>query len=282
MTGFFLFLIGLLVAPLLGGLIAGLDRRITARFQSRFGPPILQPFYDTAKLFGKETLVSNVWQAFSAILYLCAAAVSVGLLFAGADLLLIFFVQAVGAVMLVVGAMSVDSPYSQVGAQRELIQILTYEPLLLLVFIGFYMTTGSFRVADIVSVDTPLLFKMPLLFLAMGYALTIKLRKSPLDLSTSHHGHQELVKGVMTDYSGPYLGIVEIAHWYESIFVLGLVALFWGSNWFMALVLIAATYFVEILVDNITSRLTWRWMMGRAWGVGLAFCFINLLFLYAG
>ncbi len=49
-----LVIIGIVVGPILGGLIAGLDRRVTAWFQSRQGPPIMQAFYDVAKLFGKE------------------------------------------------------------------------------------------------------------------------------------------------------------------------------------------------------------------------------------
>ena len=32
------------LAPFVGGLLAGIDRKITARMQGRFGPPILQPF----------------------------------------------------------------------------------------------------------------------------------------------------------------------------------------------------------------------------------------------
>ena len=47
----------LLLAPIAGGLIAGIDRRITARMQGRVGPPILQPFYDVGKLFEKEKVV---------------------------------------------------------------------------------------------------------------------------------------------------------------------------------------------------------------------------------
>ena len=41
----------ILVAPVAGGLVMGIDRRITARMQGRYGPPILQPFYDVGKLF---------------------------------------------------------------------------------------------------------------------------------------------------------------------------------------------------------------------------------------
>jgi formate hydrogenlyase subunit 4 len=41
-------------APLFGGLLAGVDRIVSARMQGRVGPPLLQPFYDVGKLFEKE------------------------------------------------------------------------------------------------------------------------------------------------------------------------------------------------------------------------------------
>ena len=277
-----LIIIGLVAGPVLGGLIAGLDRRVTAWFQSRQGPPITQAFYDVAKLLGKEKMVVNQWQILCAWVYMIAAAVSVALFFAQSDLLLIFFVQAVGAVFLVMGAMAAKSPYSQVGAQRELMQILAYEPILILVFVGFYLVTGSFSVGAVWDLDQPLLAKMPLLYLALGYALTIKLRKSPFDFSTSHHGHQELVKGVLTEYSGPYLALVEIAHWYETVLVLGLCALFWSTNVAWMAVLLVVTYLLEILVDNTMARMTWRWMLKRVWLLGMGMSVVNLIWLYAG
>ncbi|BDQ37323.1 ech hydrogenase subunit EchB [Pseudodesulfovibrio nedwellii] len=276
-----LVIIGLIAGPLLGGLIAGLDRRVTAWFQSRQGPPIMQAFYDVAKLFGKEKMVVNQWQILCAWVYMIAAATSLALFFAQSDLLLIFFVQAVGAVFLVMGAMATKSPYSQVGAQRELIQILAYEPVLILVFVGFYMVTGSFSLDAVWSQDMPLITKMPLLYLALGYALTIKLRKSPFDFSTSHHGHQELVKGVLTEYSGPYLALIEIAHWYETILVLGLCAIFWHTNVVWMAVLLVITYMLEILVDNTMARMTWRWMLKRVWLLGMGLSIVNLIWLYA-
>ncbi|WP_027178911.1 respiratory chain complex I subunit 1 family protein [Maridesulfovibrio bastinii] len=277
-----LIILGIVVAPFLGGLIAGLDRKITARFQSRFGPPIVQPFFDVAKLFGKVKVVNNFWQVFCAWIYVIAAALSVGLFFAQSDLLLIFFVQAIGAVFLVMGALSTPSPYSQVGAQRELIQILTYEPLIILVFVSIYLVTGSFRIDEILQYSQPLMHKLPLMFIVLGYALTIKLRKSPFDFSTSHHAHQELVKGVLTEFSGPYLGLIEIAHWYETILILGICALFWHTSFIGMVILLVTTYLAEILIDNTMARMTWRWMLGYVWSIGLAMSFVNLIWLYAG
>jgi ech hydrogenase subunit B len=278
--GVIMVFIGVVVAPLLGGLIAGSDRRLTAWLQSRYGPPVWQPFFDVTKLFGKERLVVNSWQVFCAYMYVTAAMLSVVLFFLRSDLLLILFVQAVGAIFLVIGAFSTTSPFSQVGANRELIQILTYEPLIVLVFVGIYLVTGSFKISEIYARGRPLLMSLPLLYIVLCYALTIKLRKSPFDFSTSHHAHQEVVKGFLTEYSGPYLALVEIGHWYEVILILGLCSLFWATSWIGIIVLVGITYLVEILIDNIMARMTWRWMLSYAWTMGLAMSFVNLIWLH--
>ncbi|MBL7211942.1 MAG: NADH-quinone oxidoreductase subunit H [Desulfobacteraceae bacterium] len=280
MRGAILVTIGVVVAPLLGGLIAGVDRRLTAWFQSRYGPPVWQPFFDVMKLFGKEKLVVNGWQVFCAYIYITAAMLSVVLFFLQSDLLLILFVQAVGAIFLVIGAFSATSPYSQVGANRELIQILTYEPLIILAFVGIYLVTGSFKISQVLLQTKPLLASLPLLYIALCYALTIKLRKSPFDFSTSHHAHQELVKGFLTEYSGPYLALVEIGHWYEVVLILGLCSLFWATSWIGIIVLVGLTYLCEILIDNTMARMTWRWMLGYVWTIGLAMSFVNLIWLH--
>ena len=258
-----------------------LDRRITARLQSRLGPPLLQPFYDILKLLGKQPQVTNAWLVFSAYITLISSALALLIFFMGGDLLLLFFVLTVGAVFQVVGAVCVPSPYSNVGAQRELLLMLAYEPILILVFVGFAMCTGSFSIAAVFQLEQPLLLKMPLLFLALGYALTIKLRKSPFDIAACHHGHQELVRGVQTEYSGPYLALIEIAHWFDLVLILGLCAMFWHTSFVGMAVLVGASLFTEILIDNITARLTWQWMVQKKsllLGMGLAL--VNLLWLY--
>lgn len=271
-----------ILSPFIIGLILGLDRKLTAYLQSRVGPPLLQPFYDLFKLFSKETKTSNYWLPFCAYVYLCGAITCALLFFFQVDLLLLFFVQAVGSIFLVLGAFSVSSPFSQVGAQRELLQIIAYEPLLIAVIVGIYLTTNSFEISAIYKLDYPLLAKLPLLFLVLTFALTIKLRKSPFDISSSHHAHQEIVRGVFTEYSGKYLAIVELAHWFELVFVLGLISLFWANNFILSILLVFFTYFLEIIVDNITSRLTWKFMLKNAWTIGLILSLINLIWLYKG
>jgi ech hydrogenase subunit B len=269
-----------LMAPLMGGVISGADRILTARLQARVGPPLLQPFYDVLKLLGKEPVAVNVWQFFCAYAYLTASLIAVVLFALGSDLLLVLFTQAVGAIFLVVGALSSTSPFSQVGAHRELLQILSYEPLLLLVAVGIYLETGSFKIGQVLVQPEPLLLKLPFLFVALGYALTIKLRKSPFDLSTSHHGHQEIVKGLLTDYAGPLLAFIEIGHWFDVVLLLGLCALFWATSWIGMVLIVTLTYAAEIVIDNVAARLSWRWMLGYVWAMGLTLSIVNLIWIH--
>ena len=47
------------LAPVIGCLLAGLDRKLSARMQGRVGPPILQPYYDLRKLLEKDRAAVN-------------------------------------------------------------------------------------------------------------------------------------------------------------------------------------------------------------------------------
>ena len=244
----------LILAPIIGGLVAGIDRRITARMQGRVGPPILQSFYDVGKLFEKERAFVRASQNFYILGYLVFIIFSGALFFAGGDLLLVIFALTLSHVFLVVGAYSVTSPYALIGAERELIQLMAVEPMIILVSVGFYLATGSFYVSDIFSSTQPMILLLPGIFLGFFYALTMKLRKSPFDIATSHHAHQEIVKGVTTEFSGSTLGMVEIAHWYEAVLLLGITWLFFAWNPVVAVGAVVLVYIAEIFIDNTNAR----------------------------
>ncbi len=264
------------LAPFIGGLLAGADRIITARMQSRVGPPLLQPFYDVLKLFGKRGVVVNSYQNFYMICFLAFVVVTGALFFSGGDLLLTIFALTVAGVFFALGAYSPNSPYSNIGAERELLQMMSYEPVLIIAALGMFMVTKSWQVRDIAAFQKPLFVFLPGVFLAFLFILTIKLRKSPFDLSTSHHGHQELVKGATTEFSGSALAIIEISHWYENVLLMGFVYLFFAFNWVVAIFAVVVAYIIEILVDNTYARLTWRFTVKSSWIVGGIFGVVNL------
>lgn len=204
----------LLLAPFLGAFLDGLDRILSARMQGRKGPPFLQPFYDIGKLFSKQMLAVNNAQLFLNLCYLIFLAVAGCMLFAGADILMCLFILSTADMFLIMAASSDSSPYATMGAGREMIQMMAYEPLTLLLAVGFYLATGSFQVTDIIHMPQSAVILLPGILLGFFFITAIKLRKSPFDLSTSHHAHQEMVKGLTTEMAGPTLAIMNIAEYY--------------------------------------------------------------------
>jgi len=272
------------LAPFVGGLLAGIDRRITARMQGRFGPPILQPFYDVLKLTEKEPITVNKYQDFYIGSFLFFIILTGIFFFAGGDLLLVIFALTLASVFMIVAAFSSNSPYAQAGAERELLQMMAYEPMVLLTAVGFYMVIGTFDVIDVLSANLPAIVYLPGVFIGFVYILTLKFRKSPFDLSMSHHAHQELVKGLSTEFSGKTLALLEIAHWYENVFLLGIVFLFVAyTNWIsviVAVVVYLLIYFFEVFIDNNFARMKWQVAMNSSWVIALTVGFVNIFVLY--
>lgn len=270
----------LVLSPIGGCLFAGIDRKITARLQGRQGPPILQPLYDVAKLLSKENIAVNKYQNMYILFYLIFMIVSTVMLFFGMDLLMIVFVFTIANVALIVGSMTTGSPFAKLGSQREIMAMLAYEPVLIFLPITIYMLTGSFTISSLDKLNAPLIAKIPLIFIAMLIVMLIKFKKSPFDYSASHHAHQELVKGMLTEYSGPTLALYEITHWFEAIFLLGLMFIFWKTNIFMGLTLATITSLFVIIVDNISARTTWDWMVKLGYTLLLGLTLVNVLVLY--
>ncbi len=270
----------LIGAPIIGCLAAGIDRKITARLQGRVGPPLLQPYYDVKKLLSKDNMIVNGSQNFYVVVYLVFIVLSLLMLVFRQDILMIIFVYTVSSIALIVGGMSTGSPYARVGSSREIMAILSYEPVLILYALAIYLLTGTFKLSAVVDAPTPLLMYTPLIFIAMLFVLNIKLKKSPFDYSTSHHAHQELVKGMLTEYSGPGLAGIEIAHFYEYVFLTGLIFVFWTVNPLIGMLISFAAFLLVIVIDNITARVYWQWMLKLSWTFLLAISIVNIAFLY--
>lgn len=268
------------LAPLFGGLLTGIDRIVSARMQGRIGPPALQPFYDLGKLLHKDVRPVNPIAEPLLVGHVAFMALSGAMLVGGVDLLFTAFIFALSAMFLVLAAGSVNSPYSFTGAERELIVLLSSEPLFILMLAAIYKVTGQSTLAGVLASPERVALVLPGVVLAFLLVATIKLRKSPFDISTSHHPHQELVRGLTSDMSGRLIGWVELAHWYETALLALFVALL--VNWSVPLALGAffVAYFLEILVDNSTSRAKWQLVLRSTWAITLVLAGGNVLALF--
>lgn len=278
-----MFIIGpltfLILAPLLGGLLSGCDRVLTARFQSRVGPPLLQPFYDVAKLWHKEKAFSNPLEIIFTTAYLILIAFSGAMIATGGNFLFAVFSLALAHTFLILAAYTANAPYAHIGAERELLGVMISEPILILLAVGFFMVSGSFESYHMMTLGVPGILYLPGVFIALIAVLTLKLRKSPFDISTSHHAHQELVKGVTSSLSGRSLARVEIAHWYEMIIFLCMIFFFFGSNLLLAGIVVILAFLLEIIIDNIFPRVTWKMTVKSLWIITLLFGVGNIVIL---
>lgn len=277
-------LLYIVLAPFIIGLLDGFDRKISARMQGRRGPSVLQPFFDLKKLFEKEFLTANKMQLFLIRSYLCFIVLSGIIFFGGFDLLLVIFSLSTAAMFLILASTATHSPFASQGTSRELVQIMACEPMELLVAVGFYLATSTFNISDIVSKSTVANIRyLPGFFVGFVFILTIKFRKSPFDISTSHHAHQEVIKGVTSEMVGKEYAMVTIAEWYENAILLGIVGLFFVSNNILTvlggIIAILAIWFLEILIDNTSARVKWQLMLKLAWGVTIVAAGMNLFLL---
>ncbi len=145
----------LLFAPLVSGGIAHLE----ARLQGRRGPRILQPYYDLAKLFRKETLVpedaSWVFVAGPMVAFTCYLVVPMlipvlttfplPLGYMG-DILGGGFILALAGFAVALAAAETGGPYAQLGSSRAMTFGALIEPSILFI---------TFTVALITTTDLP-------------------------------------------------------------------------------------------------------------------------------
>ena len=266
----------IILAPVLGCLLAGADRIITARMQGRRGPVLLQPYYDVRKLLEKDTSRLDPVMTCLVVLALLAAIVAGAVFFCGGNFLLCVFLITLSSLFFILACYLSPSPMAQTGAQREILQVMSYEPMVLFVGVALYLTTsatqgkGSFDVSSLFAGDATLAVCMPLIFLGL--------------LSMAHHAHQELVRGATTEMSGRVLAIVEVTHWYENVLFLGWVGMFFINanplSILLAIVVVAIVWFIEILIDNNFARVKWQVMLKGAWGVALVASIVNFSLFY--
>ena len=131
--------------PVVGCLLAGLDRIISARMQGRVGPPLLQPYYDVRKLFEKERVSVNSVEGVYVACALLFALIAGGIFYSGGNLLLCVFVITLSSLFFIMAAYSTRSPYAEIGAARETLQVMSYEPMVLLMAVGLLPGRGLLR-----------------------------------------------------------------------------------------------------------------------------------------
>ncbi len=263
------------LAPIFAMLIYGFERVLRARMQRRQGPPLLQPFYDMFKLFDKRTMIVHATHALLGATHFFLLWITIAAIFLGWNLLYIIFLHLFALIVLVLAAYSVRSVYSHLGANRELLALVAYEPILLLVAVGFYLTSGSFDVTTILS-QSNYLSQIPLIFIALLMIIPIKVKKSPFDVVEAH---QEIVGGVEVEYSGLFYEFIYMGKMMEYLFIYSFVFLFAGDSIEIGIALVLGSFFIINLVDNATARVKTASMIKIIYAIALPLAVANILWI---
>jgi len=263
----------ILFAPIIGGFIYGLERVVRARMQNRQGPPILQPFYDMYKLIDKLPFIVNPYHIVLGVMHFVTLWVVVAFIILGENLLYVVFLHLLSSIFLILAGYSVKSIYSHVGSNRELMSIIAYEPILIMLAVGFYMINSTFDISVIRANDSSLLSLIPL-FLAFLMVIPVKLKKSPFDATEAH---QEIVGGVEIEFSGVFFEFLYMAKWLEYVFIYLLLFLFAGNSLIIATALFIGVFLLVNLVDNSTARVKIGHLVKIVLSIGLTLSILNLI-----
>ncbi len=211
----------------------GVDRIVHARMQNRIGPPILQPVYDIIKLMGKESIVPRraVPWLFNGAPWLAAVAAMMVILYipigslppiltGNGDMILIAYLFALSAVSMVVAGFASGSPYANVGAQREMVLMMSYElPLALVICTlawaayrlglpGHPFSTETYVIMPLWSALGKVgIVGMCALLLALLAVVPAETGKVPMDIPEAK---TEILEGLIAEYSGRNLAMFKI------------------------------------------------------------------------
>ncbi|MDH7602387.1 MAG: NADH-quinone oxidoreductase subunit H [Armatimonadota bacterium] len=209
-------IIVLLLAPLYDGVV----RKIKAIVHSRQGPPITQVYIDILKLLGKEDLrcTRNLLfrygpaVAFGAFLVVAlqtpmGTQPSTGL---RGDMITWMYFQVLGAALITLTAVSTGNPFSEVGSAREMMLMLSVEPIAVAALIAAAVKSSSLRLVDMVNYNLESGPTVSLLCggLALFLALQQILGRVPFDIAEAE---TEIIGGPLVEQSGPNLALLKMA-----------------------------------------------------------------------
>lgn len=270
----------LLAAPLLHALV----KKMKAGLQLRQGPPLLQGYYDLAKLLRKEPVRSAAasWVFAAGPRVYFATAVTAPLLVpalvpfapleSAGGILVLVGLLALGRFALALAALDTGSPFGGMGASREMTIGALAEPALMLGLFTVGLSAGSLNLGELtrrtlergVSAHPSELLAAAALFIV----LIAETGRVPVDNPATHLELTMIHEAMLLEYSGPDLALVEWASAVkELMFMVLLVDLFlplglgwpaaglaWAAPaWLAAKLFLLAT--LVVLVESTNAKL---------------------------
>ena len=226
----------LALSPLLKGAI----KKAKAILQTRQGPPLLQGYYDLAKLLRKEPVRSQTasWVYVAGPRVYFAAAVTASTLVpvlvaaapleAAGGILLLVGTLALGRFALAAAALDTGSPFGGMGSSREMTIAALAEPALMLGLFASALAAGSLNLGALVRnvlAQGPAFHPSDLLAFAGLFIIVIaETGRIPVDNPATHLELTMIHEAMVLEYAGPDLALVEWASAVKELLYLTLLA----------------------------------------------------------
>lgn len=224
--------LNILIVLALSPLYEGIMRKVRAVIHSRQGPPILQPYYDLAKLMLKDDQEVETNFLFKSAPVLCLGSIILVALFTpmgtaaplgfAGDALVLVYLLTMSAVFIIIGGMASSNPYAFLGANREMMLLLVVEPVLAISLLTGAIKAHSLLLSDISSfiAGNPA-FSMIVAGLAFFLVIQPEMAKVPFDLAEAE---TEIMEGPLIEYSGRKLAFFKWAFWGKQVIIVSLFA----------------------------------------------------------
>ncbi len=208
-------------------LLAAWVKKVKARLQNRYGPPLLQPYRDLWKLFGKETIVAHsasplfraapyivfaaTWLA-AALIPLVTAQLPTA---AVADVIVLVALLALARFFLALAGMDVGTAFGGMGSSREMLISGLAEPAMLLAVFTLAMSAHTTNLASVIDyVAGNELVLRPSFMFALGALLLVAMAETgriPVDNPATHLELTMIHEAMILEYSGRHLALMEWA-----------------------------------------------------------------------
>ncbi len=279
------------VAFLVAVLFMGLSRKITARIQRRYGPPLYQPIIDVVKLLTQEENISHgILFDLGILLGLAGAFVTIVFIPAGGiqplstsgDFLVVLYLMLLSPLGAALAAGASENPNASIGVSRKLTLSLGYEVPFLMAALAVMTRFETTSLVEVVSSQQASVLDwgalvLPLPALATFLVLPAMLGIRPFDFAAAP---QEIASGPMVELGGKYLGFTAIQGALHTYIVVALfVDLFLGgaANMLSFFAKMLAVFFVGVCINAVLPRFGVAQALRYLWKWPTILAFVGLL-----
>lgn len=265
-------------APLLSGII----KKTKAVFQLRKGPGVFQPYYDLAKLFRKEAVVSHnaswIFHATPIVSFVAIIVPSIlipiwttsqPLGFAG-DIIVVIYLFALARFFVVLAGLDTASAFGGMGSSREMFVASLVEPGMMLSVFAIAANAGSTSLGHItqnVSASGIGMINPSYLLTLLAFFIIIiaETGRIPVDNPTTHLELTMIHEAMLLEYSGKQLALIELATMIKQLLIYSLfVSIFipWGifsdTNMLTGSAIAASIlfYLIKVIIIGVCVALT--------------------------